>query len=103
MVKFSDELKRWLKLQKNNDIHKQEFYDLTHYLTEAIFAVRFTGVATGEIKDREQELENIGLKTKVKTLESENKQAVEQLSKVKIELDELQGTKSVDKEFHGFK
>ena len=91
----------WMGERKDQESDK--FKELTRKLFAEFIASRASQVLHGEINDDGLEKENVTLKTKIKTLESENKQAVEQLSQVKEELDVLQDAKPVDKGFHGFK
>ncbi len=56
MINFSEDLDKWLKLRKTDKESKQ-FNDLTEDLYHFIFVVRFTGLATGEMRDRNNENE----------------------------------------------
>lgn len=56
MIDFAEDLDKWFKLRETDKESKQ-FNDLTEDLYHFIFIVRFTGLATGEMRDRIDENE----------------------------------------------
>lgn len=74
MMDFSESIDKWLKLRDMNKESKQ-FNDLTEELYRYIFVVRFTGLATGEMRDRNNENE-------VKELREKNRIAGENIQEL---------------------
>jgi len=88
MMDFSESIDKWQKL-RDTDKESKQFNDLTEELYRYIFVVRFTGLATGEMRDRNNENEVKELREKNRIAGQEIQELTSKIIKLENEIHKL--------------